>query len=665
MPWSIAHEGLSAPENLVGVSEDSREHLAEAWSLTRALAKRRYVNRMAPEADGAIRANNYPLNHPTFSHFAPATPWTIDLTDDVHHLFWFAVFDLDAKTPDAHAQADEDLGVLVRILRTVGLPYVVCRSSPTGGYHVWLPLTGVAKPVMVQLAAAARNALPSLDHGLLCNDRTGAVRPPGSPHVRGGVSQVMQDDEFGDVDVNLLCHPTVSASDLLRVTAALRELRPSVDPADEKPTGPVDAAHRVHRELPQWGQSHMATVAGGRDPSRTGYLCLLAAAVSGWTLADVQRAVRTAPGMEHYRTRNNPTGQHRTPRKASEAEARLKRQWAKAQDRAVSYRYAPREGAERDLTELAGILNVVDGMLTSFRVSPGRWARAESDFHDSNILTALAWLSLRSGQRNVGAALRTLAGLTGIPSSTVDRSLRRLLEGGWVERPRAAEGLEAAVWRVSDKFSTRDEQDGPLQDVTARPPEELFDTRIALLTELEDRIEAGRHDVFTRAGLGPTARRVYESLTLTELRDEEVAVRAGLPRGRARAALARLRHHRLVVTSPSGWRRRRHDQRNAAAKRLGVAQAQALARRAQQYIWERSQWAWWNAEVVFRAGRTAKQRRRPDTGQVRFRTYDERGNEDSWPAYPRDSEGRADHRRAMRFVRSGVLQDLRDLELAA
>ncbi|WP_201303423.1 hypothetical protein, partial [Massilia sp. 9I] len=182
------------------------------------------MNRMIAEADGTIRSNSYPSKFPTAGHTAPSTPWTIDLTD-LDGRFWFAAFDLDAKTPEDFDQAAEDLGVLVRILRDARVPHVVCRSSPTGGFHVWVPLAGVDKATMVQLAGAARAVLPSLDHGLLCNDRTGAVRPPLTPHARGGASEVMA----GADDVDVLRTPTVTAGDLLRVTAAFRELRPTVD----------------------------------------------------------------------------------------------------------------------------------------------------------------------------------------------------------------------------------------------------------------------------------------------------------------------------------------------------------------------------------------------------------------------------------------------------
>lgn len=628
-----------------------------SWDLTRAIAPRRYVNRMIAEADGTVRSNSYPSKYPV-NGTPPTTPWAMDLTS-LDGRFWFAAFDLDAKTPEAFEQASEDLGVVVRILRDTGLPHVVCRSSPTGGFHVWLPLAGVDKAVMVQLAQAAHAVLSTLDHGLLCNSATGAVRPPGAPHARGGASTVMA----GADDVDVLRTPTVTAGDLLRVTAAFRELRPTVDPADSSPTGPVDARHHAHRSLPVWGEAHMATVAGGHDPSRTGYLCLLAAAVSGWTLADVQHAAKTAPGMEHYRTRNRPAG-GRERRTAAEAAARLERQWAKAQERAVLYRYAPEERAQRDLTELTGIVDVVEAMLQAFTASPGRWTRSEADLHDSTVLTYLAWLSLRTGSRDVAAALRSVAIATGIPSSTVDRSLRRLLDAGWIIRRRQADGPHAAVWRLSERFSTPGRHVGPLHDVTARPPAELFDVRTALLDTLEDRITAGRHDVFTRAGLGPTARRTYESLTTTENSIDGVAERAGLPRGRARAVLARLRRYRLAKASSAGWRRPRPDLRPRAAKELGDKVFGALERRVRQYTRERDLWAWWQNHLIRKAGRRGRDRI-PTTQVVMFRAVDDHGGPEAYPAYPCSSDGRADHQEAMRFVRRGLLQQLRDLELAA
>lgn len=199
-----------------------------------------------------------------------------------------------------------------------------------------------------------------------------------------------------DGDVQILTEHTVTTADLQRAIAMFHQLSPTVDPADQAPTGRVDQGHRPHRKLPAWGEAHMATVAGGADPSRTGYLCLLAAAVAGWTLSDVQKAVQTAPGLEHYRTRRDAAGGVRVPRRPDEAAARLARQWEKAVDRALWYRYAPQERADRDLSELEAIVSAGEGMLAAFRVSPaaGRPLRPRS----TTLLSSRPWRGLQCAQ---------------------------------------------------------------------------------------------------------------------------------------------------------------------------------------------------------------------------------------------------------------------------
>ncbi|MBF4609479.1 hypothetical protein [Curtobacterium sp. VKM Ac-1393] len=148
---------------------------------------------------------------------------------------------------------------------------------------------------------------------------------------------------------------------------------------------------------------------------------------------------------------------------------------------------------------------------------------------------------------------------------------------------------------------------------------------------LEDRLDAGRHDVFTRAGLGPTARRVYESLTTDEDAPEVVADRAGLPRGRARAALARMRRWTLAIATPTGWRRRLQDIRTHVAKQLGVDGT--LQRREQQYADERDLWGWWQNHLIRKAGRRGRDRT-PTTQVVMFRSVDDHGGPEAYPAYP-------------------------------
>lgn len=93
---------------------------------------------------------------------------------------------------------------------------------------------------------------------------------------------------------------------------------------------------------------------------------------------------------------------------------------------------------------------------------------------------------------------------------------------------------------------------------TAGPPAhaELFDVRAALLDGLEDRITAGRHDASTRAWLGPTARRTYESLTTDENTIESpiglLVVATAVRAGAAEVVAMNLHEHPLQIARELG-----------------------------------------------------------------------------------------------------------------
>jgi hypothetical protein len=588
----------------------------------------------------------------------------VHLTDDAER-FWFAVFDLDAKKPEDHPAAAEELGVLVRVLEGENVPHVVLRSSPGGGYHVWVPTAGLPLSLMQQLSAAAKAVLrETLDHGMLNNAKAGGVRPPLSPHPAGGVSQVMA----GDVTMLHRDAPgRVDVERMLRLVAAFRQLRPADAPEQEQPSGRLVAGYRPRRPLSAHGETQMAVQGGGADPSRTGYLCLLAAARAGWSFQDVQHAAQTAPGMEHYRTTRTPQGARRR-RRPDEAEARLLRQWERAHDRVVTDTVRPDRAEPRDLTELADLVDDVDAVMTVLRVSPGRWATTEHGLHDATVLRAIAWLTLTSGSRAVAAAKRSVATLTGIPAPTVRASLARLVDGGHLVRRRESDDDHAAVYAFGNTFSTVRQHVEPLHETNARPPGQLFDARTVLLDQLTDELEAGRHDVFTRAGLGPTARRVYEALQNGARTAIQVAERAGLPVGRVRASLRVLHRHSLATHVNDGWRRRAHDHRRRIAVALGVAGV--LERRRTLYAAEREMWAWWKDHLATRGGRQPRTRQRrdlhsPTSIPVRFVLTDARGGPDVYPRYPTHPDGRGDHTTAYRVSTTIGLQAFRDNELAA
>ena len=618
---------------------------------------------MVRDAHGRL-SESYPARRWIRDPRPPVGPWTVHLADEQHR-FWFAVFDLDAKTPDDHPAAAEELGVLERVLAGENVQHVVVRSSPTGGYHVWVPVAGLAQSLMVQLSHAAKAVLrESLDRGMLHNAASGAVRPPGSPHAAGGTSTVMS----GDVAMLHRDAPArVDAERILRVIAAFRQLRPADPLEQEQPTGRLVPGYRPQRPLSPHGERSMSVAGGGSDPSRNGYLCLLAAARAGWSFDDVRHAAQTAPGMEHYRTKRVPSGRRRRLQ-PTETEARMRKQWERALDHVVTDTVRPDWTAPKDLSELAALVDDVDAVMTALRVSPGRWATTEHGLHDATVLRAIAWLTLTSGSRDVAAAKRSVATLTGIPAATARMSLLRLVRAGHLVKRRAHDDDHAAVYALGKTFSTAQEHVEPLHNVNARPPGQLFDTRAVFLDQLTDELEAGRHDVFTRSGLGATARRVYEALQRDDRTPHQVADRAGLPAGRVRAALRILRRHSLATEAHGGWRRRLHDHRRRIAAALGVVGL--LKRRSDLYAAEREMWAWWKEHLSTRGGRQPRTRQQrdphsPTSMPVRFVFTDARGGPDAYPEYPTHPDGRGDHTTAYRVATTIGLQSLRDLELAA
>lgn len=602
---------------------------------------------MIRDAYGRLDSNSYPRLHP-LGPDAPSTPWAIRLADSGGR-YRLLCFDFDGKdstgiVPELMEQAQDQAAVLSRTLDELAIAHVLCRSSGAGGRHVWIAVDGGAEAAQVgALATAARANFSTLDHGMLRNPAEGAARPPLSPHRDGTSSRVLAGH------VASLLVPSTKPGDLDALTALLVDRMPARG-ADSAPSGPVDVRHRAHRKLSKAGTAHMATVGGGGNPSWTGFMCLLSAANAGWSWSDVEHAARTAPGMEHYRTKNTGRGSRKV-RSASEAQERLERQWAKAQQYAAVQRPLPRR-EPRDLTELAAIVTDVDAILTSFRVNPGRWGRSEADASRKSILTALLYLTLQTGKRTVAASIRDLALMTGLGRTTASGALRALAEAGVIARAGAAEGGNAAEWRVTWRLSTGfgTVRSQPLDNPA--PPDGLFARRLELVGMLELQLTEQRHDVFTRGGLGHLAGRFYALLGKYESLSVEDAARVeGVSKRHSVTILSRLRRHRMIKAVGVGWSRAVRDLRDAAARSLGVAGR--LLDRMRRYQVEREVWAWWNAEVMTMHAAPRRRPRRPGvTSRPLF--AESSPGERVWPRYPR-SAGRGDHRSARSLVGAGAL----------
>lgn len=598
---------------------------------------------MVREADGGLHINAYPHLH-TLSSQAPSTPWCMRLAD-TDGTFKQLCFDFDAKTDDDAAVEDSES--LAAHLTTLGIPHVLCESSSSGGRHLWIaPAGGYSSAQTAALAIAARAHYRTLDHGMLLNPREGAARPPLSPHRNGSHSRILHGTPHA------LLEPAADPQQLDALTELLRATAPASHPADSSPSGPT-SNHNPHRTLSRWGKAHMATTRGGTNPSWTAFMCLLAAASAGWSLRDVEHAARTAPGMEHYRTKNTGRGTRR-PRATSEATERLHRQWLKALGIAQLHSTSPQTREPRDLSDLSELIDRTQTLLNTLHTSPGRWTRTEAAANQRSVLIALAHLMVQTGKTTVAASIRDLALLAGIGRTTAATALRTLVDNGWITKVHPTDAPNAAEFELSHRFSTPSDnvRSQPLKN--PRPPTELFTARSVIAQQLTDLLTDQRHDLFTRAGFGHRTGMVYAHLRSIDesVTKDTLASTLGLDLRTASRALGLLRSARLVVKRAAGWARSRQDRRDTVARQLGIRGT--LQARAESYRRERELWAWWLAEY---ATMTSQPRQRPRRQHVTSRQLfnADEGGERNWPRYPRDTAGRADHRTARSYVDAGVL----------
>ncbi|MFF2277942.1 hypothetical protein [Agromyces sp. NPDC058126] len=597
----------------------------------------------------------------------PGVPWYVRLADDAH-VFRLVCFDFDVKDRAGRVldelveKAGEDCDRLAGFLDELDIAHVVCESSGTGGRHVWLALlSGAPAPLVASLGRAAKVVLSSMDAGMLFNPATGGVRPPGAPHRDGSASRVLAGD------LRSLAQPTTTVEQLEKLTERLREVAPAEQVEREPVQGRLERSYRPARQMHPNGVAHLQTAGGGADPSRTGFICLLFAASAGWTFQEVTDAVRTAPGLEHYRTRHLGAGRRR-PRAPHELVSKLEKDWARALEihelRTTAGTWQPSTRPAPDVAELQAQLQTIEDLRVGFQIHPGRWGAEDGGAMRRSILVALAYLTLHTGRTHVAASTRTIALLIGTGKSQVAHHLNELRTEGLLARAQAADGTDAAVWalRPEPRLSTPLEihrtlpPEGSQQATPPARPSEVFAERRRVLGELESELLQVRHDLFSyRTGLGQTGARAW--VLLEEhggLSTRELAHLLGSSEVRAERIVQGLRGLKLIFSAGQRWRRYVRDVRTAAAKTLNVFGT--LVRRAARYAFERELWAWWCDHARRLQGKAP--RTRPSYHDARGRTLsgaDVPLRDRLFPRYPTTYDGRADYPAARARVRDGAV----------
>lgn len=204
--------------------------------------------------------------------------------------------DFDAKKKVSGARAGReaaaaDATLIAAAVRDAGGACIV-SSGPTGGWHVWIPLS---EPLPLGKAAALGHALcrhfPTLDAAPLTNAASGCLRPPGAAHVAGGYQALHCDlpDALAVLD-----HPNRPAVvDALWALAA-----PSPEPVGEsRPTVPPEQRQPLARRWELLASTGPTPHEYGGDASRARWHITLAAVRAAWTADEWVAAVAAWPWL--------------------------------------------------------------------------------------------------------------------------------------------------------------------------------------------------------------------------------------------------------------------------------------------------------------------------------------------------------------------------------
>lgn len=629
---------------------------AQAWDLTRRISPHYRVRLASRDADGSI-LNSYPRTI-SVRQPVPDTPWAMPLADE-NRQYRFLCFDLDA----AKGQSARDAARLAKWLDELNIAYLTTISGPSGGRHVWVSLSEPAEPeTAAHVAALARQVLPSLDTSPLTNPTTGCVRPPGTPHRNGGSSRiiaghpsVLEDPSTTYSDIENLIMFLLDAGAVDEVNPPTGTFGPSVE--RDRAGNPYLTGSR--RSLtPRIEQ--MLAEEPGPDMSVTMNTVLTGLAYARWRFADVETLLPSCPAFEHARSRS--TGMRRLPRTDRQALARLRRGWADA----VSFI------SQNPLTDVVGddegflarvdeAVRAVEALQVRAGTSPGRWGedsgstaarRGRGRPSERAVLDAICLYALQSARTEVEADGRRLALDTGYGREACRLALLSLVADGWLEHAGDAERPHGARYRLSTASHNQEWAQATTRPDIQHTRSSQLDVRSRLIGELERKLAAGNHDVFTAPGsLGRACGRLLAALqpALVETTADLVS-RTGAPPARLRRGLLRLSRHGLISRVDAGWVRTDTDKRDEVAALLGVTGY--LQTRGRRYTEERQVWAWWQAECVWMSRPAKRRRRREGSSAAALFAVSDRPE---FQAYPRGPDHRGDHRAARVLIRTAAL----------
>lgn len=295
--------------------------------------------------------------------------------------------DILAVDFDDPVRAADDATELSLRLGSVGIPAVILESGQEGHRHLF---------ARVEAHRFARYAELGRNLGGKVRRTNNRIRPPGTKHRLGGRSQLIQ-PVSADEALHLLGTHSTAASLSPRMRALLR-----------------------HGDL------------NGTYTSRSEVIQALA-------LAAVNAGLSEEWLIDALLDPNNRGGakvQEMNPRKARKYVQR-------SYEKAVRYAKAkpPIESASAARAEIQAIRT---------DASEARWP-GTAGATDRVVLDALLVIALEAGTIKPTASVRQLAERAGVDKDTVSRSLRRLVDAGYITRLKKGQGTRASQWHIKGR----------------------------------------------------------------------------------------------------------------------------------------------------------------------------------------------------------------------
>lgn len=501
------------------------------------------------------------------SSLGPAQPWTAEIADlpyvvplgNKHGRFSTVALDFDAKLGepgDAATHAD----IVCSLLDEAGFPYVLARSGPFEGRHVFFIVRGPGGVEVRTTRLLVRRlialGLTTLDPSCMSSVQS-CIRPPGAPHRAGGVSTPLVSWETA-VDRLRSDRPDAPRrSDVVEFVDALAgagDMRLELQPTSTAIAGaPGSSAGEEYAS----GSQHLQAVA-------TRVVSL------GQTENDLTDEIASLDAT-------HPILIHLAKKSASQREAAIHRSFKKAVQW-VAENPAAHQGGQDDL-EVIGAWEAFD-----LTMLPKPMAAVVVVMHKA---------AKRNRSKLVGMSNRVAGDLASVSAPTAQRGLKAAVEAGLLFMVDGGAGVKAARYRlnhpdlwsaaVRDAVGPSPVRGGvrlPTASRTAASEAEALGMNVGAELWFEEALGHARRQVYvTLSRLGATGEAVTTKAVAGAVGKSERQVRddlrrladAGLARylGKGQGWVAEARDvsavtDQLGVTGIADGQRRRHQRQRQA-----------------------------------------------------------------------------------------------------